>query len=98
MRENAPDGRRTAKKAQGIKIYGQAGKARKTQNKKPLQCAANTEQRLFNVNICNSLTNVYYTMLTAETQAKTAGFTLLSGLVWGINILTIIYNIYLRKL
>lgn len=31
-------------------------------------------------------------MLTAGTQAKTAGFTLLSGLVWGINILTIIYN------
>ena len=30
-------------------------------------------------------------MLTAETQAKTAGFTLLSGLVWGNNIPTIIY-------
>lgn len=53
--------------------------------------------KAFNVNICKSFTNVYYTMLTAETQAKTAGFTLLSGLVWGINILTIIYNIYLRN-
>lgn len=31
-------------------------------------------------------------MLTAETQAKAAGFTLLSGLVWGNNILTIMYN------
>lgn len=31
-------------------------------------------------------------MLTAGTQAKTAGFTLLSGLVWGINILTIMYS------
>lgn len=31
-------------------------------------------------------------MLTAETQAKTAGFKLLSGLVWGNNIPTIIYN------
>jgi hypothetical protein len=30
-------------------------------------------------------------MLTGEMQAKTAGFILLSGLVWGINIPAIIY-------
>jgi len=36
VRENAPDGQRTAKKAQGIKSTGRQEKARKKQNKKPL--------------------------------------------------------------
>lgn len=80
------------KKGIGNKKYRRQQKAGKTKNKKPLRCAANTKQRLFNVNICNTLSNVYYTMLTVGTQAKTADFTLLSELVWGINILTIMYS------